>query len=87
MWQATCLRCASQVERSSTEIAPGGWADYLVIRRAATAPELGAQVGQVYRCRPLVPLGPGTPNMREAARLYLYIDEEECSVWLRERCI
>ena len=85
MWQATCLRCSSQLERSSNEFAPGGWADYLVIRRASTATDLGAQVNQVYRCRPLIPLGQGTLNMRDAARLYPFIEEDAWFDWLRER--
>jgi hypothetical protein len=85
MWQATCLRCSSQVERSSNEIVPGGWADYLVIRRAATSTELGAPVDRLYRCRPLAPLGGGMQNMREAMRLYPLIDENDWFSWLQER--
>jgi hypothetical protein len=85
MWQASCLRCSSRVERSSNEIVPGGWADYLVIRRAPELTELGANVDRLYRCRPLVRLGQGAPNAREAARLYPLIGEDEWFAWLSLR--
>jgi hypothetical protein len=85
MWQASCLRCSSQLERSSNEVVPGGWADYLVIRRASELTELGANVDKLYRCRPLVTLGQGTLNAREAARLYPLISENEWFAWLSLR--
>jgi hypothetical protein len=87
MWQARCVRCTTAIERSSNEVAPGGWVDFLVIRRAPGTSEIGAPLDRAFRCRPLVPVGPGPHSMRGAAELYPYIDEDEWFAWLRARSV
>jgi len=84
-WQAVCTRCTSQIERSSHEVVAGGWVDYLVIRRTREASELGPPLDHIFRCRPLVPLGPGPHNLASAAKLYPHIDDDEWFTWLRAR--
>lgn len=85
MWQAKCLRCGSTVERSSHEVVPNGWVDYLVLRRAPETRDLGAPVDRLFRCRPLVPLGAGPHDMRRAATLYPCLDEDAWVAWLSAR--
>jgi hypothetical protein len=87
MYQAKCRVCGSRVARSSNELAPGGWVDYLSIRAAPDAADLGAPVehGRVYRPCPLVAAGPGMTGMQRAAEAFPMIGRDEWLAWMRER--
>jgi hypothetical protein len=86
MYQAECGICASEVRRSSNEYAPGGWVQYLVIRRVKGLSDIGASVehGRVFRPRPLVAAGPGMTGMQKAAQAYPFMEEELWFTWMRD---
>jgi hypothetical protein len=85
MWQAHCERCTSTAERSSSEVATGGWVDFLMILRAPGLTDLGAPIDRALRCRPLIPIGRGPHSSGAAAHLYPIVDEDAWFEWLRAR--
>ncbi|GAC1394806.1 MAG: hypothetical protein NVSMB47_04550 [Polyangiales bacterium] len=87
MWQGTCGRCGSGVERSSNEFAPGGWVDYLSIRRAKGLVDVGAPIegGRVFRATGFQSPGPGMEGLARAAQVYPFIGIDEFVRWLRAR--
>jgi len=86
VYEAECGVCGSGVERSSNELAPGAWVEYLVIRRAQGRVDIGAPApqGRVFRPRPFVAMGPGMTGMPKAAQAYPFMEEEAWLAWMRE---
>jgi hypothetical protein len=87
MYAADCTVCGSRVERSSVEFGPGGWADFLVIRRGPSLTELGAPIeaGRVLRARPFRPAGPGMEGLGKASAAFPLVYDEEWIAWLQAR--
>jgi hypothetical protein len=87
MWRAKCGVCGSNVRRAYNEYSPGGYIDWLIIKRKPGLTDLGAPIekNRTFRPRPFVAPGPGMTGMAGASRAFPFMEEDAWFEWMRER--
>jgi hypothetical protein len=87
MWRGKCGVCGSDLRRAYNEYSPGGYIDWLIIKRKPGLFDLGASVekNRTFRCRPFVAPGPEMPGMARASRAFPFMEEDAWFEWMRAR--